>query len=135
MATAFIALAENRARSTDSEPVAPVLRDILKARRLRDRHLPADLFADPAWDMLLDLMIAHETGKRVDISSLCIAACVPQTTGLRWIRDMTDRGILVRQQDTVDGRRAFIGLSDATASAMRDWAHDARLTSRDERIS
>lgn len=32
------------------------VRAVLRARRLRDEHFPSDLFADPAWDILLDLL-------------------------------------------------------------------------------
>jgi DNA-binding MarR family transcriptional regulator len=55
------------------------------------------------------------------VSSLCIAAAVPPTTALRWIRQLTDRGILIRQADPVDGRRVFIALSDEAAEAISRW--------------
>ena len=35
------------------------VRAIIRARRLRSRFLPGELFADPAWDMLLDLLQAE----------------------------------------------------------------------------
>lgn len=38
---------------------AEALRSLIRARRLRASFLPADLFADPAWDMLLDLLQAE----------------------------------------------------------------------------
>jgi len=37
--------------------------------------------ADPAWDMLLDLTAARAESRAVSVSSLCIAAGVPTTTG------------------------------------------------------
>src|SRR3546814_8292219 len=88
---------------------------MLRLRRLRDRFFPGDLFADPAWDMLLDLMAAHLSGQRVSVSSLCIAAAVPATTALRWIRALTDHGLFLRQADPSDGHRVFIALSDKAA--------------------
>jgi len=100
---------------------ATQIRDLIRARRLRDQFLPADLFADPAWDMILDLMAARLAGERVSVSSLCIAAAVPPTTALRWIRQLTDRGMLERHADPTDGRRVFIALSDAAAEAVARW--------------
>lgn len=44
----------------------------------------ADLFGEPAWDMIVDLFIAAEENKTVSVSSLCIDASVPMTTVLRW---------------------------------------------------
>lgn len=94
------------------------IRRIIRARRMRDRHLGAELFADPAWDMLLDLMAARLEGGAVAVSSLCIAAAVPPTTALRWIGLLTRQGLLDRQSDPRDGRRIFLGLSDGAADAM-----------------
>ena len=94
---------------------------MLRARRLRDRHFPGELFADPAWDMLLDLMAARLAGERVSVSSLCIAAAVPPTTALRWIRNLTAQGLFEREADRDDARRIFIRLSDEGARAMEQW--------------
>ena len=94
------------------------VRSIIRTRRMRDRFLPGDLFADPAWDMLLDLIAARLERGKVAVSSLCIAAAVPPTTALRWIKTMTDAGLLVRVADPFDQRRVFIELSDETATAM-----------------
>lgn len=97
--------------SPQNAPNAEKVRELIKLRRLRDRHFPADLFADPAWDILLDLYAAKLEGKQVSVSSLCIAAAVPPTTALRWITSMTEHGALIRNQDPHDARRVFIGLS------------------------
>lgn len=59
------------------------LREIIKLRRLRDRFFQHDLFAEPAWDILLDLKAASLEGQQVSVSSRCIAAAVPPTTALR----------------------------------------------------
>jgi hypothetical protein len=99
-------------------PTSAAVRLMLRARRLRDRYFAVDLFADPAWDMLLDLMLARLEGRSVAVSSLCIAAAVPPTTALRWIRRLTDEGLFVRTADPRDGRRIFIDLSDSAAEAM-----------------
>ena len=42
--------------------------------------LQEELFADPAWDMLLDLLQAQISHLRVPVSSLCIAAAVPASS-------------------------------------------------------
>ena len=125
-ALATIAAGERR-RGDGGPPVTAVqLRAIIRARRLRDRYLPAELFQDPAWDMLLDLTAARLEDKPVSVSSLCIAAAVPTTTALRWIRTLCDTGMFVRQTDPNDARRAFIALSDATAQAMMDYLGSLR---------
>lgn len=94
------------------------VRGLIRARRLRDAHFDPELFADPAWDMLLDLMAARLEGTKVAVSSLCIAAAVPPTTALRWIKTMTEENIFQRKADEKDGRRIFIELSDEAAAGM-----------------
>lgn len=97
---------------------AKAVRRMLRQRRMREQYFPADLFADPAWDMLLDLYAARLERQPVSVSSLCIAAAVPATTALRWIKTMTDAGLFVREADPQDGRRIFIGLADAAFEAL-----------------
>lgn len=97
------------------------VRSVIRARRLRSRYFAEDLFADPAWDMLLDLLQAEIAQLRVPVSSLCIAAAVPATTALRWLKSMTEKGIFVRRADPHDGRRVFVELSREASIAMRRY--------------
>lgn len=100
---------------------AVTVRGLIRLRRLRDQFFTRELFADPAWDMLLDLMAARLENSRVAVSSLCIAAAVPATTALRWIRTLTEHGLFVRVADPEDGRRIFIELSDSAFDAMTGY--------------
>ncbi len=107
------------AAAADVPAIDPAkLRSAIRARRARDRFFPADLFGEPAWDMLLDLALAAAERRAVAVSSLCIAAAVPTTTALRWIRNLCDAGLFERRDDPSDARRAFISLSPATEQAM-----------------
>ena len=101
------------------------VRAVIRARRLRARYFNEELFADPAWDMLLDLLQAEIAQHRVPVSSLCIAAAVPPTTALRWIKTMTDAGLFRRRADPHDGRRIFVELSPDASSAMRQYFAEA----------
>lgn len=97
------------------------VRATIRARRLREKFFRADYFADPAWDMLLDLFASEISRHRVPVSSLCIAACVPATTALRWMKSLTDAGVFVRRSDPEDGRRVFVELSGDASLAMRRY--------------
>lgn len=102
---------------------AGYVRSIIRARRRRDEIFgrKKDLFSDPAWDMLLDLYLSRLERRRVAVSSLCIAASVPSTTALRWIKTMCDHGLFVRSADPEDGRRFFIHLSDEAVAHMDEF--------------
>jgi hypothetical protein len=62
--------------------------------------------------------VSEPKTKKVAVSSLCIAAAVPATTALRWIKAMTDQRLFVREADPGDRRRVHIALSDDTARRM-----------------
>lgn len=115
-------------RPVDRGPVADVpqvaadtVRSVIRARRLRARFFSEELFADPAWDMLLDLLQAEISQLRVPVSSLCIAAAVPATTALRWLKTMVKQGIFVRRADPHDGRRVFVELAPQASQALRRY--------------
>jgi hypothetical protein len=95
------------------------VRSVIRARRLRARYFRDELFADPAWDMLLDLLQAEIAQLRVPVSSLCIAAAVPATTALRWLKTMVSQGIFIRRADPHDGRRVFVELAPEASQALR----------------
>lgn len=99
-------------------PDPRLVRRIIRQRQLRARFFDGDLFADPAWDILLDLTAARAEHLRVSVTSLCIASGVPPTTALRWIAQMTEAGLLERIEDETDRRRAFVALTDKAADAM-----------------
>ena len=106
----------------DVPPVsAETVRAVIRARRLRSHYFREELFADPAWDMLLDLLQAEIAQLRVPVSSLCIAAAVPATTALRWLKTMVSQGLFIRRSDPHDGRRVFVELAPDASRAMRRY--------------
>lgn len=89
-------------------------------RRQRDRVFGsfAENFNEPAWDMLLDLFVAHGEGKQVSVSSACLAACVPATTGLRWVGFLVEAGMIEERVDKTDRRRRFVYLTSTALTQM-----------------
>jgi hypothetical protein len=125
-AAAAVAAVDPGPKGEEGALDAGFIRSIIRVRRLRDHFFKSDLFADPAWDMLLDLMAARVERQRVAVSSLCIAAAVPPTTALRWIKGLCDQGLFVRVADPEDGRRIFIELSSETAARMEAYLKSAQ---------
>jgi hypothetical protein len=107
---------------------AAIIRAIIRVRRLRNQFFPAELFADPAWDMLLDLTAARLEGRAVAVSSLCIASAVPPTTALRWIKTLTDAKLFERVADSNDGRRVFIELTEVAEMGMMAYLTQMQRT-------
>ncbi len=98
------------AASASVEDLVAYARHLYRMRRKRDALFPG-LFADPAWDMMLDLFVAYVEGRQTCVSSVCIAAAVPPTTGLRWITKLVEEGVFERHEDALDRRRTYVALS------------------------
>ena len=92
---------------------------LLAARRTRSDALGAQLFSDPAWDMLLALFAAAERGGPLSVSRLCAAAGVAQTTALRWLEQLEQGRLVSRAADSADARRTLVSLSADAREKMR----------------
>jgi DNA-binding MarR family transcriptional regulator len=101
-----------------SRGTAAVAKSIIHARNQRSRFLPTSLFADPAWDILLELYSAEVAQRRMSVSQVCAAAKVPATTALRWLSTLEARKLVERQVDPLDARRYFVELSPVGKEAM-----------------
>jgi hypothetical protein len=67
---------------------------------------------------MLDVTLCELEQRPVAVSSVCVAANVPNSTALRWVGDLVNMGILRRWADPNDGRRNFLGLTDQAREAM-----------------
>ena len=90
------------------------------ARRDREKASTSpELFNDPAWDILLDLFIAHAHDKFISVSDAGIAGQVPATTALRWGWSLEKTGLVERRPDQTDKRRSFVMLTTQGLAYMR----------------
>jgi DNA-binding MarR family transcriptional regulator len=90
-----------------------------RARRLS--YFDRELFADPAWDILLELFVAAAEGREMPITSLCVASHVPGTTMLRWIGQLVARGMVRRERDRTDKRRVLVSLTEKALAGMNRY--------------
>jgi len=94
--------------------------DLIEITKRRSRLASAaNLFADPAWFILLDLFVRQHQGLKTSVSSACHASFSPVTTALRHIAILTERNIIQRQYDPVDQRRVYLELTDETNEEIR----------------
>lgn len=113
--------APSNARGADiSVDVLELARRLYAERRMRGRFFPEALFADPAWDMLLDLYIARHERRVISTTSACIGAAVPATTALRWITRLEKAGLVTRRPGSPDERLVVVELTEAAAETMTD---------------
>ena len=91
---------------------------LVEVRRRRERVFGTRLFGDPAWEILLDLFIQRLDGRTTTITSACIGSGAPQTTALRYLTSLIERGIVVRRASSNDRRVQYVDLSPAAFERM-----------------
>lgn len=83
----------------------------------RDRIFRKNFFdqdyivGEPCWDMILDLCISEIEGRKISVTSACLASGVPITTALRWISLLERDGLIEKESDSKDRRRTFLRIS------------------------
>ncbi len=90
-----------------------------KVRRRREANFGPTLFSDPAWDILLQVLISDLDGKPLTVSNASVVADTPMTTGLRWINRLEEAGLVQRVADPKDRRIIWVRL---TARALQHVA-------------
>ncbi len=97
------------------------VRQLIRARRQRSEFFRTSLFADPAWDILLELFACDLAQRRISVSAVVAASAVPGTTGLRWMNALLEEGLIARRPDPCDGRRVFVEMSDRGRKLMKAY--------------
>jgi DNA-binding MarR family transcriptional regulator len=95
----------------DDETALSTARALFRQRRTRERHLPVALFAEPAWDMLLELFICRLEGRAVQVSAVGLTAGIPPTTVLRWLDVLEREGMIARSAAPTDLRVVHVTLT------------------------
>lgn len=103
---------------------AALAKKLYDQRRRREMFLPASLFSEPAWDILLTLYWAQKCQQRVSVSGVCASASAPPTTALRYIDHLRQSGFVVREKHPTDARMHWLSLTEAAEARMDsyfDW--------------
>jgi DNA repair protein RadC len=117
------AVLRSGAEPQDEEVDARALRNaeaIFRRRILRKELVgSAELFGEPAWDMLLDLFIHEGRGQQLSMSSLCATAGIPTSSAMKLAQRLCEAGILERTPDIFDGRRTLMKIAPQVAHRLR----------------
>ncbi|MDE8650509.1 response regulator [Novosphingobium album (ex Liu et al. 2023)] len=108
----------------DKPELADFIRELLRKETKRRGIGAGVLFGDPAWEMLLDLLLARIEGRRVSVSSACIASGAPMSTALRLVRRLVDENVLCRIPDEKDRRRHFLIINPKFEQPLIDYLAD-----------
>lgn len=93
----------------------------IQMRRMRKSHFGGAPLTGPAWDMMLDLMLANTHGRELSASDLATGAGVPLSSGLRMIAALEMHGLAKRSIDERDRRRSIVRLTENGAERMATY--------------
>lgn len=114
-------LDEVRAHGVEKFDCLQFCKKLSKFRLLRAKFFPNELFGEPAWDMLVDLYIAHREGRHISVTSAGIASGAPATTALRWVGLLEEMGFIARYGSALDKRIKYVRLTDEGLRRMNDY--------------
>lgn len=106
------------AASPDRRCVELIVKRLISERRQRGAFFPGELFADPAWELLLALTLVQAQERKTSVTQLCNQVDVPGSTAVRWIARLTEQGFFIRRDDATDKRRKYIELSSHAYATM-----------------
>jgi len=94
---------------------------LLAGRRSRSSLLKGLRFAEPLWDMILEIYVAAAGGRHFNVLKLCALSGGSVTTALRYIKQLESNGYLSRQADATDARSFIVVMQPALRSAVERW--------------
>lgn len=102
---------EGPARASDAAVLERARREYA-ACEMRWAKLGPNISCDPAWNILLDLLISEIGGKRLSVTAVCVGARSSSTTGIRYIAMLQATGLVERVPDERDRRRTYVQLTE-----------------------
>jgi hypothetical protein len=121
--------AATRARAAADGQVDLVARaqTLMADRKARRRYFPAELFHEPAWEMLIALFIIHDAEHTMNVKQLVSCSDAPATTSQRWIEHLHKAGLIDRVIDPLDRRRIDVSLSELGHDAMTRYLSEGGM--------
>ena len=92
---------------------------LISERRRRDEYFPAELFGEPAWDLLLALYLAHDEGRPLPLAQAYQAAKVEPRDGPALIERLVASRLVTRSD-----RDDAISLTDHGWDRLSDYLAD-----------
>lgn len=109
-----------RSKTESLEISEEALTNHIWAWQQRACYLPADLFSDPAWGILVEILQAEVEQRRATISRLCKASGVSTTSAVRWLKALEDHDLVIRRIDC-SGEAEFAELTPKASDALRRY--------------
>lgn len=109
--------------SSETDVTAEMVDWLIRARRARAHYVPAELFGEPVWDIMLHLIHAEITHQCISESRACLASGYPEGIGRRWLNAMGKNGLVVVGRGPNDGEEQ-VQLTPEVSRSLRRYFRD-----------
>ena len=92
----------------------------------RGSYLPSELLSDPAWGILLELLLAEIQGRQAFLSRIRKVSAVPASTADRWLKALERDGLVARRSEPLHPEDEIVSLSRTGSSALRSYFHEVQ---------
>lgn len=99
---------------------------IISARRERSNHLPARLFSEPAWDMMLELLHGELADRPVTVAMLIDASGVSHRAAIRWLNALEAHGLVARGATAETRKSEQVELTNEARRTFRKYFRQVR---------
>lgn len=110
-----------RAPQSDGDKRNRLIMREQQAARLRSSCFPELKLRNPLWDMLIALLAAKRHGTQMSMSDLCLMSDAPESTALRLIHQLRDKGYADMLPDRSDRRRTRVMLTSHGEAQFEDY--------------
>ena len=86
-------------------------RELLELAERRQALFPGQGLPDPAWHLMLELLVQHYENKQYTLEGICEASKIPFETCLRYINHLTNLGVIIRDDSQLDPLAGCVALS------------------------
>ena len=93
---------------------------LLELRRMRERHFGTELFGEPAWDVMLQLMIARIDDKELKLSELVGNPASPPVMTHHYVGELIEARLVDRFENADDSNDFYLALSSEAARRMAE---------------
>ncbi|WP_198585855.1 response regulator [Pararhizobium haloflavum] len=90
-----------------------IIAHLTSARNARQHILGDRELSDIAWHMFLEIALAEGLGRKISVSSACVASHAPSATALRHLARLENYGLVKRTEDPADRRSWLLSLTDS----------------------
>lgn len=107
----------------DPALVARFVENACHARQCRNSCFgaDADLFGEPAWDILLELYRARVNHSQISVGTACLVSYAPSSTALRYVASLQERGLARREPHPSDRRSAVLRITEKGSAVIEEW--------------